>query len=119
MTESAQPRPPTLILTTEKTPTESIVRCTGMITLETAAQLGMTARSLIRENKCVVLDFSEVKYLDSSGVGMIVGLLISAKKFGCKLRFVNLSPRVKEIFTVTRIFEALAGHEEYLGVTPD
>jgi anti-anti-sigma factor len=67
----------------------------------------------------VVLDFTGVNYLDSSGLGMIVGLLVSAKRSGCKLRLVNLSPRVKEIFTMTRLFEALGGHEEYLGLTPD
>ena len=118
MAANAQPKP-RLNLATEKTPTESTIRCTGEIIMENAAQLRETARSLISESKCVVLDFSGVNYLDSSGLGMIVGLLISAKKSGCKLRFVNLSPRVKEIFTMTRVLEALAGHEEYLGVTPD
>ena len=118
MAANAQPTR-TLTITTEKTPTESIIRCTGRITLETAAQLRETARSLISESKQVVLDFSGVNYLDSSGLGMIVGLLVSAKKSGCKLRFVNLSPRVKEIFTLSRVFEALAGREEYLGMTPD
>jgi len=115
MAANAQPTP-TLNLTTEKTPTESLVHCTGRITMETAPQLRETAKSLISESKCVVLDFNGVNYLDSSGLGMIVGLLISAKKSGCKLRFVNLSPRVKEIFTMTRLFEALGGHEEYLGL---
>ena len=110
---------PTLNITTDKTPTQSIVRCAGRITLETAAQLRETARNLISEGKCVVLDLSGVNYLDSSGLGMIVGLMLSAKKSGCKLRFVNLTPRVKEIFTMIRVLEALAGHEEYLGATPD
>lgn len=114
---AANPLPtPGLILTTEKNPTESMVHCTGRITLETAAQLRETARSLISESKRVVLDFSGVNYLDSSGLGMIVGLLISAKKSGCELKLVNLTPRVKEIFTMTRLFEALGGHEEYLGL---
>ena len=118
MAANALPNP-TLNLTTEKTATESIVRCAGRITLKTGGQLRETARSLISGSKCVVLDFNGVNYLDSSGLGMIVGLMITAKKSGCKLRFVNLTPRVKEIFTMTRVFEALAGHEEYLGVTPD
>jgi len=113
---ASQGSAPTLDLTTEKTPTESIVHCTGWITVETAGQLRDTARSLINESKCVVLDFNGVNYLDSSGLGMIIGLFVSAKKSGCKLRFVNLTPRVKEIFTVTRVFEALAGREEYLGL---
>jgi len=118
MAASAQPKP-TLNLSTEKTPTESTLRCTGWITVETAAQLRETAKSLISDSKHVVLDFNGVNYLDSSGLGTIVGLLISAKKSGCKLTFVNLTPRVKEIFTVSRVLEALAGHEDYLGVTPD
>jgi anti-sigma B factor antagonist len=115
MAANAQPTP-TLNLATEKTPTESIIRCTGRITTETAAQLRETARSLISESKRLVLDFTGVNYLDSSGLGMIVGLSVSAKKSGCQLRCVNLSPRVKEIFTMTRLFEVLAGGEEYLGV---
>jgi len=95
---------PRLSLTTEKTPTESIVRCAGEIIMETAAQLRETATPLIGESKCVVLDFKGVNYLDSSGLGVIVGLLTSARKSGCKLRFVNLSPQMKEIFTITRVF---------------
>jgi len=109
---------PTLNLTTEKTQ-EYIVHCTGRITTETAAQLLETAESLIGKSRRVVLDFTGVNYLDSSGLGMIVGLLVSAKRSGCELRLVNLSPRIKEIFTMARLFEVLGGHEEYLGVTPD
>ena len=118
MAANAQPTR-TLNLSSEKTPTESIVRCTGQVVMETAAQLRETARKLISESKCVVLDLNGVNYLDSSGLGMIVGLVLSAKKSGCKLKFVNLTPRVKEIFTMIRVLEALAGHEEYLGATPD
>lgn len=106
---------PTLNITTEKTPTESIVRCTGRITMETAAPLRETARRLIAESKRLVLDFSAVTYLDSSGLGMIVGVYLSAKRAGCQLKLINLSPRVKEIFTLARVDEALAGHEELHG----
>jgi len=117
---AANPLPtPTLTLATEKTPTETTVRCSGRINMENADQLRDTARKLIAENKRLVLDFSDVSYLDSSGLGMIVGVYISAKKARCQLKLINLSPRVKEIFTLTRLDEALAGHEEYLGVTPD
>ena len=102
----------TLNLTTEKIPTESIVRCTGRITVETADQLRETGKSLISESRCLVLDFSGVNYVDSPGLGAIVGLFVSAKKSGCELRLVNLSPRVKAIFTVARLYEALGSHEE-------
>jgi anti-sigma B factor antagonist len=111
--------PPTLTLVTEKTPTEVTVRCSGRITMENSDQLRDTARQLIAESKRLVLDFSDVNYLDSSALGMIVGVYISAKRAKCQLKLINLSPRVKEIFTLTRLDEALAGHEEYLGATPD
>ncbi|MGA8540048.1 MAG: STAS domain-containing protein [Terriglobales bacterium] len=110
---------PTLTLVTEKTATEATIRCSGKITAENAAELRDAARKLIAENKRLVLDFSDVQYLDSSGLGMIVGVYISAKKARCPLKLVNLTPRVKEIFTLTRLDEVLAGHEEYLGATPD
>ena len=101
---------PTLNVSAEKTPTESIIRCTGRVTLETAPQLQEIAKNLISQSQCVVLDFNEVNYLDSSGLGMIVGLLVSAKKSGCKLSFINLTPRVREIFTMTRLLEWLEAH---------
>jgi anti-sigma B factor antagonist len=117
---AANPLPtPALMLTTEKTPNEATVRCSGRITMENTDQLRDTARKLIAENKRLVLDFSDVSYLDSSGLGMIVGMYVSAKRARCQFKVINLSPRVKEIFTLTRLEEALAGHEEYLGATPD
>ena len=57
-------------------------------------------RALIAENKRLVIDLSNVDYLDSSGLGMIVGVYITAKKANCQLRLINLSPRVKEIFAL-------------------
>ncbi|MGD0214218.1 MAG: STAS domain-containing protein [Terriglobales bacterium] len=117
---AANPLPtPALTLVTEKTTTEATIRCSGKITMENADELRDTARKLISESKRLVLDFSDVSYLDSSGLGMIVGVYISAKRAGCQLKLINLSPRVKEIFTLTRLDEALAGHEDYLGATPD
>jgi anti-sigma B factor antagonist len=117
---AANPLPtPTLTLVTDKTASEVTVRCSGRITRENADELRTTARKLIAESNCLVLNLSDVSYLDSSGLGMIVGLYISAKNAECQLKLINLSPRVKEIFTLTRLNEALAGHEEYLGATPD
>ena len=113
---AANPLPtPTLTLATEKTPTEATVRCSGRITMENADQLRDTVRKLIAESKRLVLDLSDVTYLDSSGLGMIVGVYISAKKARCQLKLINLSPRVKEIFTLTRLDEALAGLMHHAG----
>ena len=117
---AANPLPaPTLRLSTEKSPAESVVRCSGKVTLETADELRQAARELLTESQRVVLDFTGVTYLDSSGLGTIIGLMLTSKKSGRQLKLINLTPRVREIFTLTRLAEALEGHEEYLGLTPD
>lgn len=117
---AANPLPtPTLTLTTEKTETGAVVHCSGRIIMENTDELRQVAREQIAHHKQVTLDFTGVTYLDSSGLGAIVGLLLSAKRSGCQLKLTNLTPRVKEIFTLTRLTEALEGHEELLGLTPD
>jgi anti-anti-sigma factor len=110
---AANPLPtPTLNLSTEKSATETVVRCSGRITVDTLSQLRNTAKALIHESKRVVFDFKEVSHIDSSGLGMIVGLLITARNARSELKFINLTPRVKDLFTLTRVVDALEGRED-------
>ena len=117
---SATPSPISeLNLETTKTPEEIIVRCKGKITSGTSGMLQTTVRSLIPETKCVVLDLTDVSYMDSSGLGAIVGLYFSAKRQDCQLKLVNLNKRLQELFRLTKLASIFEGHEEFLGHTPD
>ena len=88
---------------------ESIVHCTGRISKETADQLRQTAKGLISESKPVVLDFAGVNYLDSSGLGALVGLKISAVNQGlCILHFENMTPRVLELMRLTGLAQLMS-----------
>ena len=98
---------------------ETIVHCAGKINSSTTALLQTTVRSLIPETKCVVLDFTDVSYMDSSGLGAIVGLYLSAKRQHCRLKLVNLNQRLQELFRLTKLASVFEGHEDYLGFTPD
>lgn len=60
-------------------PTESVVRCTGRITSNTMDSLKSTVKPLISAGKTVVVDFTNVDYLDSSGLGTIVGLYVAVR----------------------------------------
>lgn len=96
-----------LELTTNRTPTETTVRCTGRITSDTTESLRTTVKPLFSGSKTVVLDLSNVSYMDSSGLGAIVGLYVSAKSAKCQLRIVNLNQRLKELFSLTRLGQVL------------
>ena len=109
---------PKLDSTVESTRSETIVHCTGRITSDTRESLKTTVKPLISESKTVVLDLTNVSFIDSSGLGTIVGLYVSAKAANCELRLINLNQRLKELFSITRLGEVMAqGHDpNYLGM---
>jgi anti-sigma B factor antagonist len=108
-----------LNLETTMAPEESLVRCSGKITSGTSVLLQTTVRSLIPQTKCVVLDLTDVSYMDSSGLGAIAGLYFSARRQNCKLKLINLNQRLQELFRITKLASVFEGHEDFLGRTPD
>jgi len=117
---AANPIPiPELQLETSRTQDEILVRCTGRITSTSSAMLHTTVRSLIPETKRVVLDLTDVSYMDSSGLGAIVGIYLSAKRHQRELKLINLNQRLKDLFRIMNLAKVFEGHEEMLGMTPD
>jgi anti-sigma B factor antagonist len=108
-----------LMLETVKGPGEILVRCSGRITSATTGTFQNTIRPLIPDTERLVLDLTEVSYLDSSGLGTLVGLYLSARRQHCELKLINLSPRLKQLFRLTNLAKVFEGHEDMLGVTPD
>ncbi|MGA2980437.1 MAG: STAS domain-containing protein [Terriglobales bacterium] len=110
---------PELSLETVRTPEETVVRCSGRITSGTSALLQTTVRSLLPESNCVALDLTDVSYMDSSGLGAIIGLYLSAKRQHCGLKFIKMNQRLQELFRITKLASVFEGHGDYLGYTPD
>lgn len=101
-----------LKLETVKTPAEVMVRCSGRLVSDTCEQFQRTVRELIPSTKLLVIDMSEVNYIDSSALGAIMGLYLSSKRAGCELKLINLTPRVKELLSMTRLMEVLTSHAQ-------
>ncbi len=117
---AATPIPiPELQLETTRTPDETLVRCIGRITSTTSPMLQTAVRNLIPETKLVVLDLTDVSYMDSSGLGAIVGVYLSARRQQRELKLINLNQRLKELFRITNMAKIFEGHEDMLGMTPD
>jgi anti-sigma B factor antagonist len=108
-----------LTLETLRAPDETIVRCIGRINSSTTALLQSTIRGLIPETESIILDLTDVSYMDSSGLGAIVGLYFSAKRQHCTLKLINLNQRLKELLRLTKLASVFEGHDDYLGYTPD
>jgi anti-sigma B factor antagonist len=79
---------PELKIETVRIPEETLVRCTGRITSISADTLKTTIRRLIWESKRIVLDLTDVNYMDSSGLGALVGVYLYAARQHCEMRII-------------------------------
>lgn len=57
--------------------------------------------------RSIILNFSGLEYMNSSGIGLLVTLLIRAQRQGQKLMAFGLSEHYQEIFELTRLNEAI------------
>jgi anti-sigma B factor antagonist len=86
----------------------SIIDIQGEVTGAAENALTEAYTQAAAEAHAVVLNFSGLNYLNSSGIGLLVMLLIRAQRNGQKLLAVGLSEHYEEIFQLTRLNEAIA-----------
>ena len=94
---------PQLVLATSADEESITVRCTGKLVAATTGALQSEIRELLPRSKRIVLDLTDLGYMDSSGLGSIIGLYVSAKSAGSKLEVINLSQRVRHLFSITNV----------------
>ena len=58
---------------------------------------------MLPHTKRIVLDLTGLTYMDSMGLGAIASLYVSARTAGCRLELINLSKRVRELFSITNM----------------
>ncbi|MBV9469467.1 MAG: STAS domain-containing protein [Abitibacteriaceae bacterium] len=86
----------------------TIIAVAGEVELHSAAQLrAELLQACDKERPCIVIDLSGVNFMDSSGIGVIVGALKRARERGGTLSLVGPQPRVRRIFEITGLLSAL------------
>lgn len=60
----------------------------------------------------LLLDFSEVSYIDSSGLATLIEYFQAAQPFGGKLALSSLSPRVRNVFEIVRLEQIFSLHPD-------
>ena len=84
---------------------DGIIRLRGRLD---AAQVETASRVLNQVTESRTVDFAELKYISSAGLGLLFSVQRRLTDRGRGLRLVNLSPHLREIFTIAefdRIFD--------------
>lgn len=81
----------------------------GEIDLHASPELREQLHAFAKKKPPVLLlNFSDVTYIDSSGLATLVEYVRDSKKFGGKLALFGLQPKVKMVFELVRLNELFA-----------
>lgn len=62
--------------------------------------------------KKVLFNFKDVTFMDSSGVGMVIGRYKIIEKAGGKIGVINLSEKIKRIFEMSGLFNIIESYND-------
>ena len=65
-----------------------------------------------RNPKRVILDFNNVYFMDSAGIGMVIGRYKTASMIGAKIEMKNVKPNIRKIFDMTGVLKIIPIVEE-------
>lgn len=60
----------------------------------------------------IILNFSDLSYMNSSGIGLLVTLLIRVKRYHQQLLAYGLNDHYQEIFELTRLNESILIYDD-------
>ena len=93
-----------------------ILHCSGRIVFgDEGAALRERGRNILAGTPKVVVDLNEVDYIDSGGLGILVGLWVSARNKGGELKLVSPTQRIKELLrrtSLAKIFRVYGNNDE-------
>src|SRR3974377_37489 len=75
----------------------------GRLTLETWEMLKKEVKSLSPQHDHLLADMSGVTFVDSAGLGGLLGIFVSAKSDGCYLELFNPQPQLRDLLNMTHL----------------
>lgn len=101
-------------LTSRQVGDVTVLDAAGRITLgEGASQFRDTIRDMISKGqKKILLNLSEVSYIDSSGIGELVSGFTTVTNGGGQLKLVGLSKRIKDLLQITKLYTVFDVYED-------
>ena len=93
----------------------ALVTCGGRIVAGPQSEsLREQIKSLLPESKDIVLHLGEVTFIDSSGLGMLVRLLASARAAGGDIKLCNVPSEIHHTLRITNLITLFETHETQL-----
>ena len=91
--------------------TVSVIDVKGEVTAAAEAALMEAYAQAGPHTRAIVLNFSGLEYMNSSGIGLLVTLLVRANRHSQRLLAYGLSDHYAQIFELTRLDEAVGIHD--------
>jgi anti-sigma B factor antagonist len=95
---------------------QRILTLHGALVLTTMFEFQATVRA--DQSQALIIDFTDVRYVDSAGIGALVGAYVTRQHSGRSLALVGVSKRVHDALTVThveqffRFFDSVSAAEQ-------
>jgi anti-sigma B factor antagonist len=89
----------------------SVIEIGGEITRESELALQDAYERAADGARTIILGFDHLEYMNSSGIGLLVTLLVRAKRNHQRILACGLSDHYRQIFELTRLDEVISIHD--------
>ena len=91
-----------------------VVKAEGEIDHHSAEEIRQKVDKEYKKNnsKNIVFDFSSVTFMDSSGVGMLIGRLKRAQNYGGTVCVCAISPEARRVFDISGLYKIIRVYDD-------
>ena len=61
------------------------------------------AKALEGEAECIFFNFGKTEYINTSGIAVLISMVMEAEKLGRKIGLFGMSPHYRKVFTLVRL----------------
>jgi anti-sigma B factor antagonist len=101
-------------LTTHKNGDVTIVDASGKLVLgeETSALRAKIRELVAGGSKRIILNLADVSYMDSSGLGELIGAHTTVTTAGGEMKLLHLAKRVHDLLKITKLYTVFEAFED-------
>jgi anti-sigma B factor antagonist len=89
----------------------AVVTVQGEVDLATSPQLRDCLTAVVEKSTAVVVDLDQVGFIDSTGIGVLVGAVKRARSTGGDLSLVCTQRRILKVLEITGLTQVFSVHE--------